>query len=174
MPHPDRLSGTRERPGPLAGPGPVTPPVGSRRSSGRRRAERAVLALVAVAGAVGALARYGVALVVTAPAGHFPWGTFWINVSGSLAIGFVLVLLTERFPRARLARPLVATGFLGGYTTFSTYTVDADLLVRSHALATAALYAVASLLAGAVAVVAGMLAARLLVRLDRRLAEQLG
>lgn len=144
------------------------------RRPGRRRAERTILAVIGVAGAAGALARYGISRLVPTPAGHFPWGTFWINVTGSLVIGFVLVLLAERFPRARLARPLVATGFLGAYTTFSTYMVDADLLVRSHDLATAATYLLASLFAGAAAVVAGMVGARLLVRLDHRLGEQLG
>lgn len=143
------------------------------RQAGRRHAERTVLVVIAAAGALGALARYGFAHLVSSPAGHFPWATFWTNVSGSLVIGLVLVLVAERFPRARLARPLVATGFLGAFTTFSTYTVGTDLLVRDHRVALAVLYALASLAAGALAALAGILAARLLVRLDRVLDEQL-
>lgn len=143
------------------------------RREGRRGAERTILVVIASAGALGALARYGFARLVSSPAGHFPWATFWTNVSGSLVIGLVLVLVTERFPRARLARPLVATGFLGAFTTFSTYTVGTDLLVRDHRVGLAALYALASLAAGAVAALGGIVAARLLVRLDRSLDEQL-
>ncbi|MDA8034024.1 MAG: CrcB family protein [Actinomycetota bacterium] len=139
----------------------------------RRRAERAVLLTVAVAGAIGALARDGVSRLMASPAGHFPWGTFAINVSGSAAIGLVLVLLVERFPAARLARPLVVTGFLGAYTTYSTYMVDADLLFRSHDLVTGAAYVLASLLAGTLAVAGGIVLGRFLVRFDGHLSEHL-
>ncbi len=137
------------------------------------RAQRSILLVVGSAGAVGALARYAMARLIRTPQGHFPWSTFWINVTGSLVIGFVLVLLTERFPRARLARPLIATGFLGAYTTFSTYVVDTDLLFRGHDIATGAVYAVSSLLAGGAATFAGVVLARLVVRLDHRLDDEL-
>jgi CrcB protein len=141
----------------------------------RRRfaAQRLVLLVVSLAGALGALARYGFSRLLPSPPGRFPWGTFWVNISGSFALGLVLVLLTERFPRARVARPLLATGFLGAYTTYSTYMVDADLLLRNHDLATAALYALGSLLAGGGAALAGMWLGRLLAALDRHLDEQL-
>ncbi len=139
----------------------------------RRRAERTVLLVIAAAGAVGALARYAMSRVIAVPAGHFVWSTFWTNVSGSLAIGFVLALVIERFPRARLVRPLIATGFLGAYTTFSTYTVDADLLFRSRDVATGALYALASLVAGLAAAFVGIVLARLATRVDHRLGEGL-
>jgi len=130
--------------------------------------------VIGFAGALGALARYAMGHLITVPAGHFPWNTLWINVTGSFAIGVVLVLVGERFPRARVARPMIATGFLGAYTTFSTYMVDADLLFRSHELATGALYAVASLFAGLGAVFFGVVLARGLVSLDHRLNEMLG
>lgn len=148
----------------------------SARRSGHasRRATRVLVAVIACSGAVGALARYVAARLLPTAPGRFPWGTFWINVSGSAVIGFVLVLLLERFPRARLARPLVATGFLGAFTTFSTYMVDADELVRAHRVATAAVYALGSLLAGTAAVAVGMAAARTAVRIDASLDRQLG
>lgn len=138
-----------------------------------RRAERSILAVVAVAGALGALARDGVGHLVPGTPGHFPWGTFSTNVAGSFAIGIVLVLLTERFPNARVARPLVVTGFLGAFTTFSTYVVGADLLVRDHAVGIAAAYALGSVAAGALAALSGILLGRFLSNLDRSLGEQL-
>lgn len=172
--------GRRETPEPsdvgdetCSGTSPVDPVArpGETRQS-RRTTERAVLLVVGLGGAVGALARYGVSRLFPVPAGHFPFGTLWINLSGSAALGLVLVLVTERFPRGRLARPLLATGFLGAYTTFSTYMVDADLLVRGGHLATAAVYALVSLVGGLLAVGLGMSAARGMVRLDRILAER--
>ncbi|MCU1493907.1 MAG: CrcB family protein [Acidimicrobiaceae bacterium] len=122
--------------------------------------------MVAASGALGAVARYELERALPSRAGQYPWGTFWVNVSGSLAIGFVLVLLSDRFPRARLARPLIATGFLGAYTTFSTYAVEAVDLSRGHHVATAVAYALSSLIAGGVAVVIGMALARLAGRAD--------
>jgi CrcB protein len=78
----------------------------------------------------------------------FPWATFWINVSGSVALGVVLVLVLERFPPTRYVRPFIATGFLGAYTTFSTVAVEGDLLVRDHHSALAVVYWIVSLIAG--------------------------
>ncbi|MHB1508739.1 MAG: fluoride efflux transporter FluC [Acidimicrobiales bacterium] len=138
-----------------------------------RKGQRTILLVVGSAGALGALARYGVESLLPSPAGQFPWSIFWINVSGSLAIGFVLVLLTERFPRGRLARPLIATGLLGAFTTFSTYTVDADLLFRARHFVTGGVYSLSSLFAGVVAALVGIVLACFLIRLDHRLNEQL-
>jgi CrcB protein len=140
--------------------------------SSRKPAAALVVAAVACGGVLGALARYGVAQVLPTLPGRFPWGTFWINVSGSVAIGFVLVLLLVRFPKGRLARPLVATGVIGAYTTFSTYVVDADQLLRAHDVATAAEYALGSLFAGLAAVAAGMGAARGVLRVEAVLAAR--
>jgi CrcB protein len=90
----------------------------------------------------------------------FPWATFWTNVTGSFALGVVLALLLQRFPPSLYLRPLVATGFLGAYTTYSTFAVESDLLVKDgHALVGIG-YAVISLLAGFVAVWSGLAVAR--------------
>ncbi len=137
-----------------------------------RRAQGTTLLLIGSAGAVGALARYAMSQVIASPTGHFVWSTFFINTTGSFAIGLVLVLLTERFPRARLARPLIVTGFLGAYTTFSTYTVDTDLLLRNHDFTTGTLYALSSLFAGLAATFLGVVLARVIVGNDRRLKGQ--
>jgi fluoride exporter len=138
-----------------------------------RRAQRTIVGVIACAGVVGALARYVMSRLIPTPSGHFPWSTFWINITGSLVIGFVLVLLTERFPRARVARPLIATGFLGAYTTFSTYMVDADTLLKGREFITAFAYAGASLILGGLAAFFGVVSARFVIRLDHRLNEQL-
>lgn len=121
---------------------------------------RDVLLAIAAGGALGAPARHGVSQLVDTAPGQFPWATFWINVSGSLALGVLLALLLERFPPTRYARPFLATGFIGAYTTFSTFAVETDVLVHDGHAATAVAYAVASLFAGFVAVWLGLLAGR--------------
>src|SRR3954470_7587371 len=90
----------------------------------------AVLAVIAVGGMIGASARYGVAQLLPARPGAFPWPTFWTNLSGSLVLGVLFVVLTERRQRAGYARPFLTTGILGAYTTFSTFAVEADVLAR--------------------------------------------
>ncbi|MCU1462022.1 MAG: CrcB family protein [Acidimicrobiales bacterium] len=119
-----------------------------------------MLGAIALGGALGAPARYGVAQLVHGAPGRFPWATLWTNLSGSLALGIVLVVLVERFPPARHARPFVATGFLGAYTTYSTFAVDTDVLVQHGHVATAAAYVVASMVGGFVAVWLGVSLAR--------------
>lgn len=127
-----------------------------------------LLGAVALGGALGALARYGLSKVVAGPASGFPWATFAVNVSGSLVLGLLLTLVTERLPPTRLARPFAGTGFCGAYTTWSTLMVDADLLVkRGHSL-TAAAYVGASLVAGLAAVYVGVVAGRLWPASERR------
>jgi CrcB protein len=126
-----------------------------------------ILAAIALGGALGAPARYGVAQLVHVAKGSFPWATFWTNVTGSFALGLVLVLILERFPPTRYVRPFVATGFLGAYTTYSTFAVETDLLVRGGQVGTGVVYGLASLVAGFVAVWAGMLVARA-IRLPMR------
>jgi CrcB protein len=58
-----------------------------------------------------------------------PDGRPGVNVCGSLVLGFLLILVMERFPSSRFVRPFFATGFLGAFTTFSTFTLETDLLV---------------------------------------------
>ena len=119
-----------------------------------------VLAAIAAGGALGAPARYGIAQLIDVAPDSFPWATFWTNVSGSFALGVVLALLLEHFPPSRYVRAFVATGFLGAYTTYSTFAVETDVLIKDGHAAIAVSYAVASLTAGFVAVWAGMWIAR--------------
>ena len=119
-----------------------------------------VLVAIAVGGALGASARYGVTQLITVSTDSFPWATFWTNVSGSLALGIVLAVVLERFPPSRYARAFAATGFLGAYTTYSTFAVETDLLVKDGHGGVAAAYVVTSFVVGFGAVFAGMWLAR--------------
>ena len=129
-------------------------------SSREQRARPDVLAAIAVGGVLGALARYGLARLIPVSAHEFPWATFWTNVSGSLALGFILVLLLERYPPARHARAFIGTGFIGAYTTFSTFAVETDLLVKDGNAVTAIAYVAASLVVGLLAAWTGITVAR--------------
>lgn len=102
------------------------------------------LIFIALGGALGALARYGVAThVSTLWNGHWPLGTLLINSAGSMVIGIVFVLL-ERSLLHPDWRGIVMVGFLGAFTTFSTFSLEAvQLWLNGHA-ATAVAYAVIS------------------------------
>jgi CrcB protein len=115
-----------------------------------------ILAAVAIGGILGAGSRYELGLVIASRPGGFPLGTFIINVSGSLVLGALLVLIVERWRPSEYARPFAATGFLGAYTTWSTFMVDTDNLVKTGHVAVAAGYVAASLAAGLAAVYLGM------------------
>src|SRR5688500_5156915 len=115
---------------------------------------------VSLGGILGANTRYLVSLYVAERLGAaFPYGTLLINVSGSLVIGFFLTLATERFSIDPLWRLFFATGFLGAYTTFSSYTFEAAQLIRDGAFGLAFLYLFGSVLAGMIGVFAGIVAA---------------
>jgi CrcB protein len=115
------------------------------------------LGLVALGGAVGAAARYGLGLAFPDGSG-FPWTILVVNVSGALVLGALLSLLVGRQGLEATLRPLVATGFIASYTTWSTYVVGVAVLVRDHQPATALAYLAVSLVAGLLAAGAGVAA----------------
>jgi CrcB protein len=117
-------------------------------------------AAIAAGGALGTLARYGIERAVATDALGFPWATLWVNVIGSFVLGVVVTLVTERWPGDRWLRPLVAVGFCGGFTTFSTFAVEIDQRIRHGHTTTALIYLAASLLAGSGAALAGITVAR--------------
>jgi len=119
------------------------------------------VALVGLGGALGAIARYlvGVWFVERWGTG-FPYGTLLINVSGCFLIGLFLTLSAERFDLHEAWRFLVPIGFIGAYTTFSTYAYETVRLVAGGALARALLYVAVSTVVGYGAVLLGILAAR--------------
>ena len=129
---------------------PAEPGVGHRRPAphGASRARPDVLAAISVGGMLGASARYGIARLLPTASHGFPWATFWTNLSGSFALGLLLVVLLERFPPTRLVRPFLATGILGAFSTMSTLQVETALLLKDGHLATGVVYGLGSLAAG--------------------------
>jgi fluoride exporter len=126
---------------------------GIRHAKRAQLADRAaVIGVVAVGGVLGAIARYEASLAWPTPARGLPMTTLLINVVGSALIGVVMVLCNEVWIRQRLLRPFLSTGVLGGFTTFSGYSVDARRLVDRGRPALAVLYLAATLLAALVAV----------------------
>ena len=119
-----------------------------------------VLAAVGAGGFLGALGRYELGVAWPTPAGHFPWTTFTINVSGAFALGLVLTLLLERVGPTRYVRPFFCVGVLGAWTTMSTFAVEGDLLVKSGRAAMAIVYVLATLAFGIGATWAGVRLAR--------------
>lgn len=115
---------------------------------------------VAAGGALGALARWGVGLGLPTAPGAFPWGTFLINVVGCVAIGVLLVVVTEIRTAHPLVRPFLATGVLGGFTTFSTFSVDAQHLLLGGHVGLAVAYLAGTLVAAVAATWLGAAAAR--------------
>ena len=141
------------------GPTSHQPTRGSKRGHGRIQAD--VLAVIALGGVVGATARFKLAEAMPTHVGQFPWATFWTNTVGSFLLGFLLVLLLERFPPTRLVRPFLATGILGALTTMSTYQVETALLVRDGHTGTAVVYSLGSLAVGLGVAYLGVIAGRL-------------
>ena len=128
-------------------------PASAQKSERQERIE--ILAVIAIGGILGACARYGAGLIWPTAAGSFPWTTFFINVIGCGLMGILMVLVTERFSAHPLVRPFLGTGILGGFTTFSTYTVDTEKLLQPHTSDTALLYMVGTSLPAVAAIWAG-------------------
>src|SRR5260221_4582925 len=105
--------------------------------------------VVAIGGALGAVSRYGVALLVAAFwRSDFPLATLLINVPGSFILGLFSTFAAERTALDPMWRLLVATGFVGAYTTFSTFEYETQRLTESGALWWGALNVVTSVAAG--------------------------
>nr|WP_051777699.1 CrcB family protein [Kitasatospora phosalacinea] len=128
--------------------------------AGPGRGQLSTLAVISAGGVLGASARYGAALIWPTVPGLFPWTTLVVNAVGCAVIGVFLVVITEAWAAHRLVRPFFGTGVLGGFTTFSTYTVDIQRLVEGGHAATALGYLAATLAAAMTAVWAGAQAAR--------------
>jgi fluoride exporter len=125
---------------------------------------RDVLLCIALGGALGTLARWSLAEAVPHDPQALPWATVLVNVSGCFGIGALVALLSERRPDSRLLRPLLGTGVLGGYTTFSAYALDTRDLLAAGRPAVAAAYVCGTLLVGLLAVTAAIRATERLLR----------
>ena len=117
------------------------------------------VALVALAGAAGALARYGIGVAVGVRS--FPWATLGINLTGSFVLGLILTAGTERGWPETTTVPL-AIGFLGAYTTFSTFSFESYTLLRTDRAAMALVYVSVSVVGGILAAGLGYATARAL------------
>jgi fluoride exporter len=118
---------------------------------------------IAFGGALGSIARYWVGTAIANRAGtKFPYGTFVINITACVIIGFSLTFLARRADLNAAWRFLVPVGFVGAYSTFSTYEWETLSTIRTGAFLLAALYAVSSLLLGLVAVWGGSVIAEIL------------
>jgi len=119
--------------------------------------------LVALGGAFGSVARYLVGSWIAERLGvSFPYGTLVINLSASFIIGFFLALAQERAGLNPYWRLFIAVGFIGGYSTFSTYEWEAIRLLQDGEMLLAATYLVGSMAGGAIAAITGIRVAGLI------------
>lgn len=124
------------------------------------RGQAARTGAVAVGGALGSVARYLVGVAFPVAPGAFPTSTFLINVVGCLLMGILVVLVTEARQAHPLVRPLLGAGVLGGFTTFSTFSVEAHRLVTGGHLLLGAVYLVGTVVVAVGAAATGLVATR--------------
>ncbi|MEV0130384.1 fluoride efflux transporter CrcB [Dactylosporangium sp. NPDC050688] len=125
--------------------------------------------LVVIGGGIGALLRYLLGLYLAPPTPpDFPWVTFMINMVGAFGLGAVMTLLAARRLNAGWAKPLLSTGVLGGFTTWSHFIVESDQLIGARRSGLAIIYLVVSIVTG---VLAAALGARLVELRTGRPAE---
>ncbi|MBP1856556.1 fluoride efflux transporter CrcB [Rhizobium herbae] len=120
--------------------------------------------LVAAGGALGSVLRYLVGLWTLRSFGpSFPWGTLTVNVTGSFLIGVFAEVIARKFGASAEMRVFLITGILGGYTTFSAFSLDAITLMERGEPVTALIYVASSVLLSAIAVFAGLALMRAIV-----------
>ncbi|MFC0863989.1 fluoride efflux transporter CrcB [Sphaerimonospora cavernae] len=142
-------------------------PPASRFPRGRRRTWD-ILAMIAAGGGLGSLARYLAGQAIPVQPGAFPWASFLVNAIGCFALGALMVFVLDVWPPSRYARPFLGVGFIGGFTTFSTFTAEIVDLVSRAAWTPVAMYTSASLIVGLAAVWAGIVLARTIAGLPVR------
>lgn len=119
--------------------------------------------IVAAGGALGSVGRYLVGIFAIRLWGpNFPWGTFVVNIVGSLLIGLLVEAVARALNQSAEMRIFIVTGFLGGFTTFSSFSLDAMNLIERGDVVPAILYIVASVGIALVAVFAGLSIGRLI------------
>jgi len=112
------------------------------------RVDSRELGAIFVGGAVGALLRVWLGTKFAGGAPNWPWVTFIINITGSVALAYFATRLQERLPQSTYRRPLLGTGFCGAYTTFSTMQVEIVKMLDHDRWGLAVGYAAASIAAG--------------------------
>ncbi|WP_430334765.1 fluoride efflux transporter FluC [Rhodococcus sp. ACT016] len=149
---------------------PIDPDIDLHEPEQRRELSRthgAVLAVICVGGAIGALARYGFIQAWPTPPGQFPWAVFMINVVGSFLIGVLVVAVTEVWTTHPLVRPFLGVGILGGFTTFSTYADGVRELLAPGTVAVGFAYLAGTLLGALLATLAAVRLTRAACRVGR-------
>jgi CrcB protein len=131
-----------------------------------RRIDPRIIGVIAIGGFVGGLARYEIVRAWTATANEFPWSTFVVNTIGAFVLALLVVVTTDVLVGSRYLRPLLGTGFCGAFTTFSAVAVSVDELTAHGHTATAASYAIASVVAGSAAATAGVVLGRAIPKRD--------
>jgi len=117
--------------------------------------------LVAAGGALGAMARYGVGRLL--PATGWPWPTLTVNVAGGLLMGFLTGWLAYRSGSGQSLQLFAAVGILGGFTTFSAFSLETALMIERRQFAMASGYAAMSVVLSVAALFAGLMLARRLL-----------
>ena len=136
-------------------PGGPAAGVLSRVSVGQAR-----IAVIMTGGAIGTLARAGLAEALPPRAGQWPWATFIVNLAGAFILGWLLTRLAERAAPSRHWRFFAGTGFCGALTTFSTFQIETFQFARDGDVGLAFAYPVASIAAGMALAVLGVLIGR--------------
>lgn len=121
---------------------------------------RARVAAILAGGVLGTLARAGAGQALPVAPGHWPWATFAVNLAGAFILGWLLTRLAERTAPSRYWALFAGTGFCGALTTFSTFQVETFKLAHAGHAGLAVAYPAASIAAGALLAIAGVLAAR--------------
>jgi len=134
-----------------------------------RGADRWAVPVIALGGMLGASARFTLERAWPPEAGTVPWTTLVVNLSGCALIGMLMVSVTEVGGAHVLLRPFLGVGVLGGYTTFSTYAVEGHDLVLEGEPGLATAYLVGTAVTALLAVGAGVVAARAVLVVRRRL-----
>lgn len=124
------------------------------------RRHAGLLPVIALGGALGSLARWGLAEALPHRPSEVAWGTVIANVAGSLLLGLLMAFVLDVWSERRYVRPFLGVGVLGGFTTFSTYELDTRGLLASHHPWLALAYLGGSVLLALVAVAAGAVAGR--------------
>jgi len=121
-----------------------------------------MLAMVGLGGAIGSMARYLIAGWIQNPAWTgFPYGIFIVNVTGGLVMGMLTEAMALKFNVSPEMRAFLTTGILGGYTTFSTFSLEAAMLIERHDYGQATAYIAGSALLSIIALFVGLWLVRL-------------
>ena len=126
--------------------------------------QRYEMAAIALGGALGSLMRFGLSRWVQGQtqAAYFPWAILTVNIVGCLLMGILFGVLVERFNVGPIWRSGIFIGLLGGFTTFSSFTIDTITLINTGALGTAAIYVLLSVSVCLLATALGLYLVRIL------------